>query len=68
MIRLLEMIFSIIIPADNEEAFIGRCLDSIRKFDEFGDWFLLKNPRLVRKKFQGNDQKAADHVYYDVHR
>jgi glycosyltransferase involved in cell wall biosynthesis len=41
---------------------------SCRKFDEFGDWFLLKNPRLVWKIFQGKDQKAADHIYYDVKR
>lgn len=41
---------------------------SCRKFDEFGDWFLLKNPRLVWKIFQGKDQKAADLLYYDVNR
>jgi glycosyltransferase involved in cell wall biosynthesis len=41
---------------------------SCRKFDEFGDWFLLKNPRLVWKIFQGKDQKAADRFYYDVNR
>jgi hypothetical protein len=41
---------------------------SCRKFDEFGDWFLFKNPRLVWKIFQGKDQKAADRLYYDVNR
>ena len=35
---------------------------SCRKFDQFGDWFLLKNPRLVWKIFQGKDQKAADRL------
>ena len=35
---------------------------SCRKFDEFGDWFLFKNPRLVWKIFQGKDQKAADRL------
>ena len=41
---------------------------SCRKFDEFGDWFLFKNPRLVWKIFKGKDQKAADFLYYDVNR
>jgi hypothetical protein len=41
---------------------------SCRKFDEFGDWFLFKNPRLVWKIFQGKDQNAADRLYYDVNR
>jgi hypothetical protein len=41
---------------------------SCRKFDEFGDWFLFKNPGLVWKIFQGKDQKAADRLYYDVKR
>ena len=41
---------------------------SCRKFDEFGDWFLIKNPRLVWKIFKGKDQKAADWLYYDVNR
>jgi glycosyltransferase involved in cell wall biosynthesis len=41
---------------------------SCRKFDEFGDWFFFKNPRLVWKIFQGKDQNAADRLYYDVNR
>ena len=43
-------------------------ITSCRKFDQFGDWFLLKNPRLVWKIFQVKDQKAADRLYYDVNR
>jgi len=43
-------------------------ITSCRKFDAFGDWFLLKNPRLVWKIFRGKDQKAADKFYYDVSR
>ncbi|MEO5713161.1 MAG: glycosyltransferase [Luteolibacter sp.] len=39
---------------------------SCRKFDQFGDWYLFKNPAFVRKVFRGNDRKAADHFWYDV--
>jgi glycosyltransferase involved in cell wall biosynthesis len=41
---------------------------SCRKFDTFGDWYLFKNPDLVRRIFDGNDRSAADHFYYDVKR
>jgi cellulose synthase/poly-beta-1,6-N-acetylglucosamine synthase-like glycosyltransferase len=30
--------YSVIIPAYNEERLLGRLLDSMRKFDGFGDW------------------------------
>ena len=39
---------------------------SCRKFDQFGDWYLFKNPSFVRKVFRGDDQKTADHFWYDV--
>ena len=41
---------------------------SCRKFDQFGDWYLFKNPRLVRDIFRGHKSKAADDFYYDVDR
>jgi glycosyltransferase involved in cell wall biosynthesis len=41
---------------------------SCRKFDEFGDWYLFRNPRLVRRIFTGADRAAADSFYYDVRR
>lgn len=41
---------------------------STRKFDDFGDWYLLRNPRLVRQILQGRTQAAADRFYYDVPR
>ena len=41
---------------------------SCRKFDLFGDWYLVRNPRLVREIFKGNNRRAADHFYYDVER
>lgn len=39
---------------------------SSRKFDEFGDWYLLKERRLTKAIFTGKDRKAADKFYYDV--
>lgn len=41
---------------------------SCRKFDKFGDWYLVRNPSLVRRIFTGNDRAAADFYYYDVDR
>jgi hypothetical protein len=35
-------------------------MTSCRKFDEFGDWYLFRNPRLVRSIFSGKDRVAAD--------
>ena len=41
-------------------------ITSCRKFDQFGDWYLFKNPAFVRKVFRGDDRKAADQFWYDV--
>lgn len=41
-------------------------ITSCRKFDQFGDWYLFKNPGFVRKVFRGDDRKTADHFWYDV--
>lgn len=41
---------------------------SCRKFDQFGDWYLFRNPRLVREIFEGTNRRAADHFYYDAER
>jgi glycosyltransferase involved in cell wall biosynthesis len=41
---------------------------SCRKFDTFGDWYLLTNPRLVSRLLRGKSQAEADHFYYDVER
>lgn len=41
---------------------------SCRKFDKFGDWYLFRNPRLVKEIFEGTNSRAADHFYYDVER
>jgi glycosyltransferase involved in cell wall biosynthesis len=41
---------------------------SCRKFDTFGDWYLVGHPRLVWRIFTGKSQKDADLFYYDVKR
>lgn len=41
-------------------------ITSSRKFDEFGDWYLVKNRKLTKRLFTGKDRKAADEFYYDV--
>lgn len=43
----------------------ARITTSCRKFDTFGDWFYLKNPRLVWRLFKGRDQASADRMWYD---
>ncbi len=46
----------------------GRITTSARKFDQFGDAYLFRNPRLVRRLFSGTDHAAADEFYYDADR
>ena len=41
---------------------------SSRKFDQFGDWYLIKNRQLTKRIFTGKDRSAADSFYYDVER
>lgn len=43
-------------------------LTSSRKFDQFGDWYLIKNRQLTKRIFTGKDRSAADSFYYDVKR
>jgi glycosyltransferase involved in cell wall biosynthesis len=38
---------------------------SCRKFDTFGDWFLIRDPGFVRRIFTGKSQQDADRLYYD---
>ena len=44
----------------------SQVLTSARKFDEFGDWYLIKNRALTKRIFTGKDREAADQFYYDV--
>jgi glycosyltransferase involved in cell wall biosynthesis len=41
---------------------------SCRKFDAFGDWYLVLRPGLIRTILRGKDQNAADRYYYDLER
>jgi glycosyltransferase involved in cell wall biosynthesis len=41
---------------------------SCRKWDKFGDWYLLKDVSFLRKLLAGKDQAVADKVYYDFER
>lgn len=41
---------------------------SCRKFDMFGDWYLWRNPQLVREIFEGTNRRATDLFYYDMDR
>ena len=41
-------------------------ITSSRKFDEFGDWYLVRNKQLTNAIFTGKDREAADKFYYDV--
>ncbi|HMO01748.1 MAG TPA: glycosyltransferase [Oligoflexia bacterium] len=38
---------------------------SCRKFDRFGDWYFLKNPREFKKIFEGRDRDLANKIWYD---
>lgn len=41
---------------------------SCRKFDHFGDWFLLRNLWLARALLAGRDERAANLFFYDFPR
>jgi hypothetical protein len=47
----------------------GRCVavtSSRRagKFDEFGDWYVVRNPGLVRRVLKGDPDPQVDRFYY----
>ncbi len=46
----------------------GYIVTSCRKLDQFGDWCVFRNPRLVWRIFSGKSQQAANEFYYDVER
>lgn len=41
-------------------------ITSARKFDELGDWYLLKNRAVTKRIFTGTDRSAADEFYYNM--
>ena len=44
----------------------SRPVTSSRKFDQFGDWYLIRNRKLTKQIFTGRDRAAADSFYYHV--
>ena len=42
----------------------AKMLTSCRKFDEFGDWYFVRHPKLVYDIFKQN-KAAANKIYYD---
>ena len=44
----------------------NKVITSSRKFDTFGDWYLIRNRKLTKALFTGTDRAAADQFYYDV--
>ncbi|MEG0439643.1 MAG: galactosyltransferase-related protein, partial [Solibacillus sp.] len=38
---------------------------SCRRFDTYGDWGLLKNPKVILAYLNGSDQNYANKTYYD---
>ncbi|PES61591.1 glycosyl transferase family 2 [Bacillus cereus] len=40
-------------------------ITSCRRFDKYGDWALLKNPKVILAYLKGKDKKYADKTYYD---
>ena len=43
----------------------AQIVTSCRKFDQFGDWYFIKNPMVVYRIFN-RDQEQADQFYYDA--
>lgn len=41
---------------------------SARKFDRFGDWFLVRDPMICVRAFRGNHQQIADRLWYKFDR
>lgn len=44
----------------------SKLLTSARKFDQFGDWYLLKDYKTTKAIFTGRDREASDRFYYNV--
>jgi hypothetical protein len=48
--------------------FSVRIKTSCRKFDQFGDWYLIRNPSKVFAMLKGRDTQTANEFWYDVKR
>ena len=38
---------------------------SCRKFDQFGDWHIVRDPSFIARAFTGRDQAAGDEYWYE---
>jgi glycosyltransferase involved in cell wall biosynthesis len=43
----------------------AQMITSCRKFDQGGDWILLRRPQLIMAYLKGTDRKYADEAYYE---
>ncbi|WP_152392718.1 glycosyltransferase [Paenibacillus guangzhouensis] len=43
----------------------AQMITSCRKFDQGGDWILVKRPQLIMAYLKGTDRKYADEAYYE---
>ena len=43
-----------------------KLMTSSRKFDQFGDWYLIRNRKVTKRIFTGRDREAANQYYYDA--
>lgn len=48
--------------------FRASIITSCRKFDEFGDWYFFRNPRMMWSLLKGRNPHAANRIWYDVKR
>jgi hypothetical protein len=38
---------------------------SCRKFDQYGDWHLVRDPGFIKRALVGTDREIADEYWYD---
>lgn len=51
-----------------KKLFRASIITSCRKFDRFGDWYFLRNPREFKRAFLGTDQEVGNKIWYDFKR
>ncbi len=48
--------------------FKAKIFTSCRKFDHFGDWYLLRSPQITKQFLDGKNQEVADKYYHEFPR
>ena len=46
----------------------SQVITSCRKFDKFGDWYILRNPKRLLSLMKGKDKESTEKIFYDVER